>query len=60
VKEENLQVGGLPRALAISPMFGMTVFIPFPLPSTFAMRRGILYLLKKSSIKPSFNLKAVI
>ena len=40
----NLQVGGLPSDLAISAMFGMTVLIPLPFPSTLAMRRGILYL----------------
>ena len=43
-KEIYLQVGGLPRALAISTMLGMTVLTPFPLPSTLACNRGILYL----------------
>ena len=39
----HLQVGGLPRALAMSTMFGMTVLTPFPLPSTLAWSLGILY-----------------
>ena len=40
----NSQVGGLSRDLAMSTMLGMTVLTPFPLPSTLATRRGILYL----------------
>ena len=36
------QVGGLPMALAMSDILTMTVFIPFPFPSTLAKRRGIL------------------
>jgi len=37
-----LHVGGLPSALATSVMLTMTVFIPFPLPSTLAKSLGIL------------------
>ena len=43
-KGGHLQVGGLPSALAISTMFGMTVLTPLPLPSTLACNLGILYL----------------
>jgi hypothetical protein len=34
----------------MSGMLGMTVFTPLPLPSTLAMRRGILYL-KSASLE---------
>lgn len=37
-----LHVGGRPIALATSDMLTMTVLIPFPFPSTFAMILGIL------------------
>jgi hypothetical protein len=39
---EDVQVGGRLKARAISDIFGMTVLIPFPFPSIFVCKSGIL------------------